>query len=678
MQFNFSSIFGGIALLSVLGIVIFILKRIRRQRKWMPILKIIELPKKQLPKLKIVSPPWVAFICFLITAIAMLIFSLRPQLTVAVQQKTSQVNTHLFVDLSPSVSAYTNYDQFMDKIANVFTLLKQSGDVTVSTNLEKNILQFEASSKLLEYFGNQTFGKQGFQLGKRVTEDLAQLEKIDRLVIASDGAPTTWKNLNWSYFQEDMQVFWLPASDDLSLRKNLYFEKIEPLAGSTSNSSGYEVVIRRNYTGSVFRAKVSAYDNDMLVNSQSIEFQPNSQRISLQMFLKPKPSPPRVEEEKTNQLPPHLRWTIETDADTLKLDNQFRTYKNSMGRNVLLISSTEGESMLEEPAHQLSVSLKTIGYRVRRMDHLEKLNSVPKESLIISLLGSGIKPDSQCPSYDQPSFRKKKIWLAPNSIDADFSNLCHCFESMVKRKKTSNTISSVCQDAYDRERFIATAQALGAFQIGGQIGRANQSLALNWKDVKNENDVYLFTTPLTPRPLTGLNYGTFPIFIRNFLQWMNKGKQQGIWPRTMQSDLSKDGISTKLFNVPILESQLNLVQKATLPPILNLNIAKGPISKADAIQKKEPLPVLKVLALFVFAMMGFELAYGLFFSQRYQTNLAILFGVLFLASLDAKSYANNKIAFVSSELPANLTYKKLALEVSSRTSLNVSEKTKNL
>src|SRR5687768_12425029 len=100
------TVLAGLAFAS--GLAIWWLIRKRRQRVWLPTLRIMELDAKRLPRLRMTPPPWLSFLCFLIAAATFFFFTFRPTQQVYTPFEPNQNRVHIFLDLSPSVSSETS------------------------------------------------------------------------------------------------------------------------------------------------------------------------------------------------------------------------------------------------------------------------------------------------------------------------------------------------------------------------------------------------------------------------------------------------------------------------------------------------------------------------------------------------------------------------------------------
>ncbi len=149
----------------VLGLIIWWLVRKRQKRLWLPTVRILDMERKILPKLVFRLPPLLAFLCFLLAAVVAVLFSARPRTLVFTPFEPNQTRIHIFVDMSPSVSAHQSLEGIADKVSVLFSTLKISGRVTVSTSHSKGVSEPTDAAQVATQIKSLGFHRPGLKLG---------------------------------------------------------------------------------------------------------------------------------------------------------------------------------------------------------------------------------------------------------------------------------------------------------------------------------------------------------------------------------------------------------------------------------------------------------------------------------------------------------------------------------
>lgn len=626
MSFNFSIIFGLFSLAGIAGIILYLLKRIRREKSWMPILQVITLPKTPLPKLKFVPPPLIAFLCFLTAVLALIFLASRPNLELLVEQKPGQISTHILIDLSPSTEGYSDIQNLAKKAEEAFKASKDIGEVTVSLSHNKEIFQITEPSAVSNLVIETGFQRSGFSLSESIANSSSNLDKIDQIIILSDGSPSTWKTFNWKFFDSETKILWLPASPTFEAPiKNIYIEKIRSIPSLETNKQNWEVTLRRNSTNIEAASLLHASFQGNALLDQPFSFDPEETRIELRVSINLDRLPASSKEDEWPQKA--ILWTIENSDDQFNADNTFYTYRKNLGKNAFLIASPEGESVLEDPSYQLASILETLGYKLRRIDFTTPNTKQPSEKFIISFLGSKTLDSSICPTklLFQGNPRNKvardlTVWLSPTSLDADFGSLCSCFEGFLNQEHQASP-SSICADAHDRQSFIKTLVNLGAKQFGGDIGNNENAIALTYTDLALNLDLFVFTVPLRPLPSSSLKYGSFPLLVKNLVDYKNRNAKALEWPRESNYERLPQNFPDSLANIPLVESQFDPVVVDSLPPKIGKYSSLDSSAILESKKKKDPKPIIEYLAAIILLSLLIEIIYLLVFRKGSNATL---------------------------------------------------------
>lgn len=681
------------ALSGVAGLIWWLIRK-RQKRIWLPTMRIMTLESRILPRLVFRPPPIMSFLCFIFLALLMLFFSLKPRTQILTPFEPNQKRIHLFVDLSPSLSAHLSIEDYAERLSQLIAALGQVGRLTYSTSYSPDIYDSTSGDDLRARIVSLGYHRSGIKLGNAIKKTIESLGEVDRLIVASDRDQHSWTGFYWRYLLDDMDVMMLDLSQDTSIRDNYYFSELRFASVANSQTMDWEVDIARNSVSAPASGElVVLHQGQELARTSwtiAAEKSRTTARLSWPAHLLGNSG---AVQAGSAQSP--LLFRIRPEAsDRLSADNEFRVMAQGIRQDILLIADTNGERPLEDPAKQLAISLEIQGFRVKRMDFVEGAGPTPAAFpfwVLVGGMGSGV--DRFCPKSlqnarnavrDSVKASLPKVWLAPYSVDADYRELCQCYARLLK--VSDNSTPEYCEHVGSRSQWLTLLPSLGAKQLGGEIGDASAALAFRGRHEASKLEVLAFTVPLMPIPGTSLNHAQFPILIRDILQWQGQlaaaSNLNGAgWPRSedatqtlWQPSLVAEA-RTRIIesNVPIAESLLADTDGPDLPPRWTSSLDSDSRSFPLKKDREDPLPWLKLIAILVASVTILEAVawmWGLF-SQRFARR-AQLSVVIFAAVFVAPKSAQAKVALsLLGYDQAGLTFDSLAREVAQRTSIEL-------
>lgn len=677
--------------------VLWWLIRKRQKRLWLPTIRVVELENRVMPRLVLRPPPWISFLCFVLSALILTFFAFKPRTQVFTPFEPNQTHIHLFVDLSPSVAAQLPLPEYANRLAELMKTLQASGRVTISTSHSREVLEADSPEKLHAKILALGYHRAGLKLGTALKAMIQGLGEVDRLFIAGDRDQHTWTGFNWRYLQDEMDVVFVDVTSLPMDAPNFYISDAQFLSNVASQTMDWEVeVARRHRSGEAHGTLIVRYRETELARTSWKIADAKTRTLARVSWSANLVMADKGALALDAAASPPLLFQIEvSDGDTLSLDNELRMPPLGIRQNGLLIAETNGERPLEDPAQQLSVSLDILGFQTKRLDFVQGDGPPPEEYPFWAILGgSGSGIDRFCPRSLQKARAQAataahskrlfpKVWLAPYTLDADYGELCQCYARLLK----SGDAASYCQHVTSRSQWVGLLPSLGAKQIGGQIGDTTGSLAFLGKDAASGLEVLAFTVPLEPSMQTGITHATMPVMVRDLLQWQGlleaRGKAQtSAWPRLedIVTVVWREGLDANerqrsvQSNVPLAESLFAEMQAQTLPPRWTAQMDAA--SRAMPVKKdrEDPLPWLKLAVFLVLLALVVEALWLLgtrllqWLSRRPE---AVLLLVIALGAV-LTPRAQAKVALSLLGYPdAAMSFANLAREVSQRTSIEL-------
>lgn len=643
-----SLVAAGVAATSLVGVLLWWLVRKRQKRVWLPTIRIMRLESHVLPKLSILSPPWLPFICFSVVALVMALFSLRPTTQVFTPFEPNQTRIHIFIDLSPSVSAHVDLEDYSSRLATLYDGLREAGRVTLSTSHGSGIFEPKSTEEVVAYIKKYDFHRAGLRLGTALKILLEDLGQVDRLFIVSDRDQHSWAGFNWQYLLDEMAVNWVDVSGKATTSgaQNVFIHGAKFLSSPSSTTMEWDVEISRHQSETLLEGQLVARYKGRDLAKNPWKMVPGKSRQVVRMEW----SESLLNESEggaSRDVPLVFEVTTEGERDLLTLDNVYRSEVRGMKHDLVLIGETRGEQLLEDPLHQLQVSMELMGFKIKRYDFIKQPGPKwsPQEFMILAG-GTGHGVDRFCPKNVEsvrhtaaaqggnPETRAWKstnkagprVWLLPISIDGDYRELCHCYARLAWTQGPQSGEPEFCQHVTARSQWIGLLKSLGAKQLGGSVGEAHEALAFQHTDPASGTQVIAFTVPLVPLKASGITHAALPILIKDMLVWQglleNQGKSQSnAWPRlddvaqslwSLPKDQDPETVSRlRQSNVPVGESFLSEADLQILPPRwtaqMDWNVKQLPTKK----DHEDPLPWIKLAGWVIVAMAFIEACFGL-------------------------------------------------------------------
>ncbi len=565
------AIFGAI----LLSALIWILIRKRRQRVWLPTLRLIRFESSPLPKLRIVRPPLVYFLCFLCCALAMLFLSVKPSETKYQETSKKDQRTHIFIDLSPSTQVYKK-SQWKDLITEIYNHYSSYGAVSFSSSRSLEVTTLSSLQDVLNYVEQLTIHRYGTKLGKVLHRQLEKEGAIDRLVVVTDNDKNTWSDFNWQLLANKVEVLHAYPGSPVE-KDNVFIDKIEKTGSPGDTNLSWRLALSRNFDNRKSSGSVLLQVGSETIRTLSWEMPEGEMLINIEVTL-----PRKILEQKGMVFDEDpLVWRlVALGADVLQEDNLFRTYVRANRQDVLLVANPQGEMFLDDPAHHLKTALEVLGFRVHRRDRIQDENSYLNMPLWI-LWGGQEQISEYCPTIygkkrlqntpgNENMLGKSKlpvVWLIPSSFTASYENLCHCYSRLIEDSSVAEKRPEYCRDLETRDQYISVLRSVGAQQVGGSIDNITESWAWHRKRPDRNSEVLAFTIPFRPSKRVGISHDMIPSLMKTFLQLSQlvaaKGEAKvGGWPRV--NDGTPESAPTDS-NVPRGESLMLEISESSLP-----------------------------------------------------------------------------------------------------------------
>ena len=673
------TIFG--AFLGLVGILIWWLMRRRRQRVWMPVLRVLEIEGRPLPKLVINLPPAIPFLCFCLATLGFIVFLFEPKKSVVSPLKPNSQRVHVLFDLSTSVSSQIDISSYGASARDLIRSLVDSNRVTYSFSNNLSINDIQDPEDVYRKIMEIGFHRPGIKIGESIKANLETLKNVNRLIIASDGDHYSWSDFSWEFLKDTIEVRYWGLGENNGLQ-NFYINSANYLSSPGKGLHEWEVEIIRSGKGVHGSGALRVYDKEKELHVGTWNLPIGRDKVKLRVRYNSDPGGSH------NDGKNYIKWVIEpSEKDAIASDNIFYTQMMGAKGGALLVADHGGENFIDDPAYHLKISLEVLGFKGTRYD---KWTSVPKLSfssypLWVLMVGMDGEELSQCParsvfrSYENRE-EKPIVWISPAGVTNNWRNTCRCFARIVDSGE--NHSSKFCEDVQTRGHFIGVLKSVGAKQVGGDLGRSLDSLAWRYK-IGSGVEALVYTVPLKPTLTGGFTYSSLPMVLKSVAGWQelfpSDGQQDG-WPRI--ADFSKflqnpnPRHDPKVSNIPSGESDMAFLHSKQLPPKFVFENSDRIVSRSSLKNAEDPLPWLK-LVLFVMIIagaiealfFGFDRVFRLLFRKK---ELIVLMIISFMVSQNLEASVSLNVLGWS-----NQTSRSLAQEVSSRTSITLGTKVIN-
>lgn len=649
-------------ILLLLAIFFWFLVAIRRRRIWLPILSVLKVPVDRFKKMEMKAPPWLSFWLFVLLGLTVCFLFLEPVQSDN-EGDVKREKVHIFLDLSPSLSAYATLSEYHQEVLKVVTELLKKHSLTLSTSHSSEIESFdslEQAQAVLERQFKKGYHRAGIELGSVFKSRLAQLSDVKSVIVISDQNFHSWNQFNWQALAGQKTVRFVNLKREIPELINTYIKSVRQITGEDLERFLWDITIAKVGAGKAVQGTLSLILQGKIIASENWQILAQGAVTSVRVSLSRQSLGLRSTDSREM-----LLWQLNiTGPDAISADNEFRSYISAKSKQVMLVADPQGESALEDPVAPLKTALEVLNFHYQRLDNLPKHFDASSYALAIYAVGSLNDGDlTACPDVQMKS--KAKIWLMPATFDKSFPALCSCIVSL-----SSNTSfdRGRCQDQGDLKSFQTFMRSFGAKQKLGEIADAESTLV--WAMPTEDVDISVYVFPLAPQRLRRFTHTDFLIFVKNQLKmnklWYENSSSLENWPRILHLDLAEVGAEqAMLSNVPEGESNFRDIEMASLPPLFDARVKK--LAELGSLQAEySPKKILSVLYSLVFAVLLLEVL--VVFYRRRQGQIIILFFCL---------VSGNESQALELDLLGpypKVLFDKTNEEVSSRTSLTLLNK----
>ena len=593
VSWNIGAAIFGIAFASGVAILLWFLLRQQKKRSLLPILQVLELQIKAVPKLRWTKPPFWPFVCFLLAIFALAIFSLEPSESMIKRENLDLRYTHVVFDLSPSIASYITPEEYARTAGDILNRLDHKAKLSFSVSSSADIYSLSQKAEIGKLIGQDGMHRAGFKIGAAVEQILGVAPDIEHLVIVSDNDRASWEDFNWAYLEKKVQISWYPLQKEIVRTNNVFIDDVKAPSQSSAQQN-WTVTIRRSGQGEGIRGVLNLEVDGKSLVEQNWNFDGTTSSIEIEMKMP-------AEAVKTQKV---LVWQLKTDAkDDLPADNTYRSWFNARDRKAIMISQPRGEMFLEDAIFHLKTSLDVLGFKTQRLDKIR-----PETEFNSQLLIAEAKPAQPrsffCPVVKKANEYNRQVWLLPSEGMRDYGELCACAASFIQAPKEIETMPAYCENLETRDQYVSMLQSLGALQLGGDVNSPLGALAMQFLNKSSGIRLLAFSVPLTPSAESGISFGRMPLILNSLFQIIpldNNTVNFGKWPR-IESISNAFGIGDlKLSNVPFLESSLQILPEARMPPKLSFGEQGMVRQNALANREKDARPWVEV-CLWILAM----------------------------------------------------------------------------
>jgi hypothetical protein len=694
--------------LSVAALIIWFVVRKRQQTIWLPTLRVVEIEARKLPKLRWRIPPWLAFLCFAISAAMLVMLSFRPREIRGNEYQSSRSRHHILVDLSPSVSAHISIEDLALRVAEIWQQASTNAKVSISTTHSPNFVEPKNSDEARDLIQQAGFHRSGVKLGEAVREMVEHIRGVDGLLLISDTDKSSWDGFNWRALLDEISITRVEIGSGAGSLQNLYIGGAQQVSGAASGRWEWDVEVYRVNGTEAVTGNLSLRTADSVL--MQVDFVvPEGLSRSVVRLSMPASKAKQAFSSKTSGEQQILDFRIETSGvNILKLDDQFRARLVWHGHEAILVTESVGERSLEDPSYHFESALEVLGFDVRRF---EPVSGRPIEFIDQAswFLVGGRPSDgtAYCPSSLEEKrisrklkpagsarFSDTNIWLLPASADADWRSLCYCISRLTTGDQIQKTPPDFCADVDTRPAYVELLKSIGGKQVGGAVGGEGDALAWQFVDARSGFKVLALTTALTPNASTGMNYARIPVLLKALLEFqgvIRQGRElvsAEEWPRIesiVDTDWRVESTGGErigeLSNIPLGESLMAISSAKDLPLLMNDAAALGRITAAVREDESDPWPYVRAANILIILMLLIEFLFRLIGRMRARHQVAASMMVIsclsgWMLSHDT-AYAQVEVVSIERGMGTPLAVSNLAMEVESRTSIELARAVKS-
>lgn len=667
------------SLVAFLAMMLWLINRVKTQKVWLPILRVLNLKRARLRKLMVKKPPLLAFLLFILSCALMIFLTLKPQKIIAFSSDKNEQKIHIFLDMSTSITAEQNIEEYLSSLEDIWKSFPNEVVVSVSSSHSRKVQRVSGFSDLKIYVKELGFHRAGIYIANAIEAQKKEFQKAQTLIIVSDGAHSSWRNFNWEYFDNRIKVFFYNISKTKpKTSDNIFINEINQISVSSDPVLSWDVNIERTNVNFTRDGSISVIFGKSVLAEQYWNFSQGQKKSLLRISVV------RSTLAKNNKKPRPFKFVISpSQDDSVRLDNNFFVPMHDPLRDVLLVASPAGEREIEDPFYQLTAAFEVSGFTSKRWDGFA-MEQIPKDyPFVVASIGENYRGNlSQCPKKILNSSKDQHIWLVPQLFNNTYRQLCSCFMKLTRKSEQS----VLCQSAKGRQGVANLFERLGFSRLGGDIRYSEESLA--WFSKFGSKTVTAFMIPLSPNKKIGLDHAVFPLMVNEMLvldgllpkNLIGKHKNNG-WNRVV--DLSKeagwkDGAYNEMIltsNVPREESLLNFKDSKDLPQVWEV-YKDNKIAGQFLESKKDPLPWILLCLILLVTFMFFEGVYNnrIKKTSAMYKNIIIFVFMIFSTFFSAKRVNASVSIVLYEDQKASVSYEHLSRIVSNRTSLEMNSK----
>lgn len=683
--FTSSGISAAILGLSVVGLTIWWIVRKRIRDFWMPIVRVLDFPVSRLPRIVVKKPPMIPFLMFLLATLAIVLWSNRPRLKIFSDFEPGMSQVHVYVDMSPSVSAQITLAELGQKLVSVLEQTGPKSRVTFGTSHGDDVYELTSPDGAADLITGMGFHRGGAKIGAGVRSQLSRIGEVDQLFVISDRDQHSWSGFQWQYLLVDADIRHVDIDSSISrsVLSNIFIQDARFTSTPGSLTMDWDIEIAEGALAQPASGTISASLGGESLATANWEIPAGRRSTAVSV------SWPSTRVSKDLSAEP-IEWTIEVSGgDALVMDNKFRSPVLGRRDRVVVVGEPSGELRLEDALMPLETALRVSGFEVERYDQWpsqsrELLPEVVSSARFLAVLASdSASLDLWCPL---PLSKLVPVWMIPGGGPETYSAICRCLSRF-----SMGVSQNMCGERMSREDWIATLVNVGAKQIGGDVGFANQAVALRLMEPQKGFDFTILTIPLRPDPKFGISWGSFPVLVSQLASFtsgqigatsQDSQGLGGLWPRVSDVLLVPPGeqltgvTRTQILretNVPVGESMLAVMPASELPPAWSSSGSVGRSRAAHKRDSEDPWPWVRALVALV-VLASFVEVFWIWRRDKSGKSalgwlLPFALGVWFCAP---SAFAQVTIEWLGPKASTTNMFQTLAREVSSRTSLDLS------
>lgn len=600
-----------VSLLLMVSLILWMIKRKKRTRQWLPTLRLLIPNHSQLPKLMFVPPPLILFITFLLSGLMIAFLTMKPSQNVLDSVKHGISKTHVFIDLSPSTPHKGLQDRAKFNLKELYKELSSNDQLSFGISSSKEIYRPSSFEELSDFLNSLKIHRAGLKIGNAVAKQLEKIGDVNRLIVVSDNDRYSWSDFNWRYLNDRVTIARIPLLDDKSDRANVFISQVDSKGLVDKHTLSWVADIWGVGVDKAIKGNAKLIAGGKVVITKEWNLSPKSNKLSIPFEIRRDDLTKIFNSQKKRD--DYLIWKLsiaDASYNQVIVDDEFRVPFRQVNQDVLISSQPSGEMFLEDGMHHLRVVLEILGFRVRRVDELNSMSSDYWGYPFLILSDGGGAMSTFCPSMP-PSKRSNgftNVWLMPSPKSTNYKGLCQCYARLSGNFSNPDVtkLPEYCEAIETRDQYISVLRSLGAKQIGGNVDDISGSMAWEWENSPDKLRLLAFTISLKPRLNMGVSYGELPSIVKGLTDWVglpasNTFRVGENWPQfaDITDFLNKQqisGVDLATTNVPTSESLMQRVDTENLPRIFEIESYMKTINKVGIGRNIDPTPWLTLIA----------------------------------------------------------------------------------